>query len=75
VVSGDEWPRVVSELRLFRLLRIDHGTQLTVYLGIRATHLAFTDRVWAVQTDQGTIHTAADVVLSAIPAPQFLELG
>jgi renalase len=47
---------------------------LTVHLETRATRLDFVDGVWNIQTDEGTVHTA-DVVLSAIPAPQFLALG
>ena len=73
VPENKRYPRYVCPEGMNHLAKI-LAAPLTIYLGTRARHLAFTDLVWAVQTNQGTIHTA-DVVLSAIPAPQFLELG
>jgi predicted NAD/FAD-dependent oxidoreductase len=67
------YPRYVCPQGMNHLAKV-LADQLTVHLETRVIRLEFTDRVWAVQTDQKTVHTA-DVVLSAIPAPQFLELG
>ncbi|MGA7952874.1 MAG: FAD-dependent oxidoreductase [Gloeobacterales cyanobacterium] len=73
VPEDKRYPRYICPQGMNYLAKV-LAAGLTVYLETRATRLEFTDRVWVVQTAQGTIHTA-DVVLSAIPAPQFLELG
>ena len=73
VPEDKRYPRYICPHGMNQLTKV-LAAQLTVYLETKAIHLEFTDRSWAVQTEQGTIHTA-DVVLSTIPAPQFLELG
>lgn len=73
VPEDKRYPRYICPQGMNDLAKV-LAAQLTVYLATKATRLEFADGVWAVQTEQGTIHTA-DVVLSAIPAPQFLELG
>ncbi len=73
VPEDKRYPRYVCPQGMNQLGKVLAET-LTVHLGTKATRLDFVDGAWAIQTDKNVVH-AADVVLSAIPAPQFLELG
>jgi renalase len=73
VPQDKRYPRYICPEGMNHLVKV-LAESLTVTLETRVTDLTFTDRVWAIQTEQGTTHTA-EVVLSAIPAPQFLALG
>lgn len=73
VPEDKRYPRYVCPQGMNHLGKV-LAEPLTVKLGTKATRLDFVDEVWAIQTEENIVHTA-DVVLSAIPAPQFLELG
>jgi renalase len=73
VPEDKRYPRYICPEGMNHLVKV-LSESLTVNLETRVTNLTFIDRVWTIQTEQGTTHTA-EVVLSAIPAPQFLALG
>jgi renalase len=73
VPEDKRYPRYICPEGMNHLVKV-LAESLTVHLETKVTGLAFTDRAWTIQTEQGSIHTA-EVVLSAIPAPQFLALG
>lgn len=73
VPEDKRYPRYVCPQGMNQLGKV-LAEPLIVHLETRATRLDFAEGVWAIRTDEGVIYTA-DVVLSAIPAPQFLELG
>jgi predicted NAD/FAD-dependent oxidoreductase len=73
VPEDKRYPRYVCPQGMNHLGKV-LAEKLTVHRETRVTHLDFAERFWELQTDRGEVYSA-EVVLSAIPAPQFLELG
>jgi renalase len=73
VPEDKRYPRYVCPQGMNHLAKA-LAEKLTVHRETRVTRLGFAKPVWKLQTDQAKVYTA-EVVLSAIPAPQFLELG